>query len=103
MKIFIKTIDERVSDYVTVSLIMDDDGMKYSISDSRTGETTEERKLDIEVPGMCRREIMRRFIPNVDGKAGTLPKYQTISLKLEEFICECWKCIIYQEPQLLPY
>ena len=102
MKIFIKTIDENVSDYVTVSLAMDEDGMKYSISDSRTGETTEERKLDIEVPGMCRREIMRRFIPNVDGKAGTLPKYQVISPELEEFICDCWNTIFYQEPQLLP-
>ena len=101
MRIVIKTIDERVSDYMRVSLVMDEDGMKYTVFDERFGEKGEEQLLNIEVPQACRREIRRRYIPNVDGKTGTLSKYQALSPLLENFICECWRMILEQEPQLL--
>ena len=100
MDIFIKTVDGRVSENIEVSLIMDDNGMKYTIRDTRT-EDLREHRLDVEIPNSCRNEIKRRFIPNVDGKAGVLPKYQAISPVLDKFIFDCWERILAKEPQLL--
>lgn len=101
MIIFIKTISEEVSDDVTVSLMMDEDGMKYSVCDRRLGKPAEEHPLSIEVPALCRREIRRRFIPNVDGKTGVLPKNCVISQMLDDFIFKCWEMILEYEPQLV--
>ncbi len=101
MRIFIKTISEEVSDDITVSLIMDDDGMKYAVHDRRRSDEPQELPLGIEVPAVYRREIMRRFIPNVDKETGVLEKNTVISPQLDDFIYYCWNTILAKEPQLL--
>ena len=101
MKVFIKIINEQISEYITVSLIMDDDGMKYVIRDARSCEKASELQLGVEVPSWCRNEIMRRCVPNKDAQTGVLPKNQVISQKLDDYLYYCWNMILFKESQLL--
>ncbi|MBQ7633461.1 MAG: hypothetical protein IJS88_05045 [Alphaproteobacteria bacterium] len=101
MKIFIKTINEQISEYITVSLIMDDYGMKYVIRDARSCEKTSELQLGVEVPSWCRNEIMRRCVLNKDAQTGVLSKNQVVSQKLDDYLCYCWNMILLKESQRL--
>lgn len=98
-KIFIETINGELDDFIRISLFMDNEGMKYVVEENlqKDFDPKEEHVLDIEVPPVCRREIMRRAIPNVDGRVGKMPKNAQISETLDDFIWECWEMITNEQ------
>lgn len=98
-KIFIETIDGELNPLLEVSLFMDNEGMKYVVKENLEKDFApkEEHVLALEVPPVCRREIMRRAIPNVNGQNGRLLKSAQISEKLDDFIWKCWEMIVSEQ------
>lgn len=97
-KVYIKTIFEQISNYVSVFLFWDaDGGMKYQVSDTRVETEVPPVSLKIEVPAPIRREILRRAIPSVNGITGNLLPNCQISQQLENFVYECWRMILSEQ------